>query len=80
MAIRVRVRIAHSNVNLIVVMLQRKLKAQGVKVCRLFLVYAYDLACGLGELSCHSITISIQLLAVNFTKGLIILIVCNIIT
>ena len=43
------------------------------------MVHAYDLACGLSELSCHSIAISIQLFAVNFTKGLIILIVSNII-
>lgn len=81
MAISVRVRIAHRYVDFVIIMLQRKLKTQRVEVCGLLLVDADDLAGSLRELSGSAAgAAAIDLLSVNLTQRLIILIISNIIS
>ena len=75
--VRVRVRVAHGNVDIVVVMLQRKFEAEGVKIRRFFLINTNYLRSVRRELA--TFTVLAVLLAVYLAQWLIVLVVSNVI-
>lgn len=77
MTVRVRVRVAHGDVDIVVVMLQRKFEAEGVKIRRFFLINTNYLRSVRRELA--TFTVLAVLLAVYLAQWLIVLVVSNVI-
>ena len=77
MAVCVRVRVAHGDVDVVIIMLQWKFKTQRVKIRRLFLIDSNNLTGSLRELSASRSVA--QLLAVYLAQRLVVLVVCYVI-